>query len=144
MIYLFSTQYFQNDISSLYCILLEPGRTRPQEHHYRLSLSQHRHVCVSKTFKKRYSFMDVTKNVSTLKRVWLPYTSHFYVSVHSNPYHPKNGKHTNKYIRNSTQCILKYTFKIIYMYITFPKVPAPSFFPFTQILRSLLTKRKKT
>ena len=53
MIYLFSTQYFQYDISSLYCILLEPGRTRPLEHHYRLSLSQHRHVCVSKTFKKK-------------------------------------------------------------------------------------------
>ena len=50
----------------------------------------------------------------------------------------------NKNTRNSTQCILKYTFKIIYMYITFPKVPPPRYFPFTHILRSLLTKRKKT
>ena len=52
MIYLFSPQCFQYDISSLYCILLEPGRTRPLEHHCGLSLSQHRHVCVSKTLKK--------------------------------------------------------------------------------------------
>ena len=144
MIYLFSTQYFQNDISSLYCILLEPDRTRPREHHYRLSLSQHRHVCVSKTFKKKGI------HLWTLQRMFQPWreygcpTHHIFKSASTLiPTTPKMGN-TNKYIRNSTQCILKYTFKIIYMYITFPKVPAPSFFPFTQILRSLLTKRKKT
>ena len=53
MIYLFSPQYFQYDVSSLYCSLLESGRTRPLEHHCRLSLSQHRHVRVSKTVGKK-------------------------------------------------------------------------------------------
>ena len=53
MFYLFSPQCFQYDISSLDCSLLEPSRTRPLEHHRGLRLSQHRHVCVSKTLGKK-------------------------------------------------------------------------------------------
>ena len=37
----------------------------------------------------------------------------------------------------------KMRFIIVYMYITFPKFP-PRYFPFIQILKSLLSKRKKT
>ena len=67
MIYLFSPQYFQNDISSLYCSLLEPGRTRPLEHHCRLSLSQHRHVCVSKTLGKKVFVYGLYKECFNLE-----------------------------------------------------------------------------
>ena len=67
MIYLFSPQYFQYDISSLYCSLLVPGRTRPLEHHCRLSLSQHRHVCVSKTLGKKVFIYGLYKECFNLE-----------------------------------------------------------------------------
>ena len=38
----------------------------------------------------------------------------------------------------------KMRFIIVYMYITFPKFPPPRYFPFIQIFKSLLSKRKKT